>query len=97
MWNKNKFKQYGSINGLEGEPSLIVGVNFDLTGLGLGSGKYHIVSSTHTISGGSIYTTDLEIRKCGTLEKPKRVPKEVKEDVQSTEETAYQAVNEELE
>lgn len=97
LWNKNKFKQHGSINGLEGEPSLIAGVNFDLTGFGLGSGKYHIVTSSHTISGGSIYTTDLEIRKCGTLEKPKRVPKEVKEETQSTEETAYQAVNEEFE
>lgn len=78
LWNANKFKQSGSLNNLEGDPELVAGMNFDLTGFGLGSGKYHIVSSSHTISGDSVYTMSLEIRKTGTIPKPKRVPRAAK-------------------
>lgn len=79
LWNKNKFKESGTLNDLPGDPLLVAGVNIDLTGFGLASGKYHIVTSTHTVSGGDSYTTSLEIRKTGTLPKPKRVPRVKKE------------------
>jgi len=75
LWNKNKFKQTCTVNGMEGDPELEAGINFNLTGIGLGSGKYHLVSTTHTISGDSAYTMDLDMRKTGTIPKAKRVPK----------------------
>lgn len=78
LWNKNKFKESGTLDEFQGDPLLVAGVNFDLTGFGLASGKYHIVTSTHKISGGSAYTTSLEIRKTGTIPKPKRVPRVAK-------------------
>lgn len=77
LWNKNKFKQSGSLSNLEGDPDLVAGVNFDLTGVGLGSGKYHITTSTHTVTGNDSYTTSIEIRKTGTVPKPKRVPRTI--------------------
>lgn len=75
LWNKNKMKQTGSLNNITGDPELVAGVNIEITGFGLASGVYHILSSTHTVSGGSAYTMSLEIRKKGDVEKPKRVPK----------------------
>ena len=75
IWNKNKMKQTADIS-MDGDPELVSGISFNLTGLGLGSGKYHILKSTHTISD-SGYTTDLEVRKTGTIPKPKRIPKTV--------------------
>ena len=78
LWGKNKFKETGNLNDMQGDPLLVAGNNFDLTGFGLASGKYHIVTSTHTISGGSVYTTSLEIRKTGTIPKPKRVQRVAK-------------------
>ena len=79
LWNKNKFKQSGNLNDLEGDASLMAGINFDLTGFGMGSGKYHIVKSEHVISGDAAYSTSLEIRKTGTIPKPKRIPRAKKE------------------
>jgi len=73
LWSKNKAKQSGILN-LEGDPSLIAGINFNLTGLGNASGKYHITTSTHKISGDGAYLTSLEIRKTGSVPKPQRVP-----------------------
>ncbi|MDP4271764.1 MAG: hypothetical protein Q8909_16835 [Bacteroidota bacterium] len=73
LWGKNKYKQSGTIT-IPGEPSLIAGQNLDLTGFGMGSGKYHVVTSTHTIDQ-SGYTTSMEIRKTGTIPKPKRIPR----------------------
>ena len=94
LYNKNKFKQSGKID-VGGDPSMIAGINFDLTGLGLGSGKYHIAESNHTISGNTVYGTSLTIRKTGTLPKPQRVPKPPKQEVPTTEETAYKGTEEE--
>jgi len=86
LWNKNKFKESGSINDITGDPLLVAGVNFDLTGFGKPSGKYHITSSTHVVKGGDVYTTSLDIRKTGTIPKPRRVPrverKTTKEEIQ---------------
>jgi len=74
LWNKNRFKQSGTLNDLPGDPELVAGINFNLTGLGNASGTYHIVKSSHTISGDGAYTTTLEIRKTGSIPEPKRVP-----------------------
>lgn len=79
LWNKNRFRQSGTLNDLPGDPELVAGVNFNLTGLGLASGTYHIVKSSHTITGDGAYTTTLEIRKTGTIPAPKRVPAPAKE------------------
>jgi phage protein D len=79
LWNKNKFKQSGSVNDLPGDPELVSGINFDLTGFGYMSGKYHITVSSHSISGDGAYTTSLEIRKTGSIPKVKTVPKQAKQ------------------
>jgi uncharacterized protein len=91
LWGKNKYKQSGIIT-IPGEPLLIAGQNFDLTGFGNGSGKYHVVTSTHTIDQ-SGYTTSLEIRKTGTIPKPKRVPR-VSKPTKSTEEQVQEDTGE---
>lgn len=60
--DKNKEKITGSFS-VPGNPKLVAGVNIELTGVGAFSGKWHVVSSTHTIDTGSGYVTDVEIRK----------------------------------
>jgi len=92
LWNKNKFKQSGTLNDLPGDPSLIAGINFNLTELGNASGRYHIVKSSHTISGDGAYMTSLEVRKTGTIPKPKRVPPPAKEKT-TYDENSYDAEN----
>ncbi len=79
LWRKNRFKQAGNLNDLPGDPSLVAGVNVNLTGLGYMSGKYHIPTSSHKISGDGAYTTSLEIRLTGSIPKPQRVPAAKKE------------------
>ncbi len=96
LWNKNKFKESGNLNDLPGDPLLVAGVNFDLTGFGEASGKYDIVTSSHNNTGGSNYTTSLEIRKTGTIPKPRRVPR-VAKPVPTQSETAFQDLGEENE
>ncbi len=59
--DKNKDKFTGSFS-MPGNPKLVAGVNVTLTGIGNFSGKWHIVSSGHSIDK-SGYTTDLEVRK----------------------------------
>ena len=59
---KNKEKVTGSFS-VPGNPKLVAGVNIELTGIGSFSGKWHIVSSTHTIDTSSGYITDVELRK----------------------------------
>jgi len=91
LWGKNKYKQSGTITA-PGDPQMVAGNNFDLTGFGKGSGKYHIPTSTHTIDSGG-YTMSLEIRKTGSIPKPKRVPR-VKQPKPSTAETAADSLGE---
>lgn len=91
LWNKNRFKQAGSINDLPGDPELVAGINFNLTGIGQSSGTYHIVKSIHTISGDGAYTTSLEVRRTGTIPKPKRVPPPAKEKESAYDENILDA------
>lgn len=60
--NKNKDKITASLT-LGGNIKLVAGINVDLTGFGEFSGKWHIVSSTHTVDKNTGYMTDLSIRK----------------------------------
>jgi len=75
LWQKNRYKQSGTINDFPGDPELVSGVNFDLTGFRNLSGKYHITTSSHRVTGDSAYTTSIDVRKTGTILKPKQVPK----------------------
>lgn len=61
----NSKHQEGSIT-VPGNPLLVAGNNFELTGLGGLSGKFHIISSTHRI-GRDGYITDLEIKRIGDI------------------------------
>lgn len=74
LWHKNKFKQSGNIS-LPGDPQMIAGINFDLEGFGVASGKYHITRSTHDITPDRGYTTSIEIRKTGTIPAPLAAPR----------------------
>lgn len=97
LWNKNRFKQSGTLNNLPGDPDLIAGINFNLTGIGQASGTYHIVKSSHDISASGAYTTTLEIRKTGTIPEPKRVPAPAKEkNTYDENSTDYEDNNEEI-
>lgn len=48
---------------IEGETRLVSGINADLTDLGVFSGKYSVVRSSHRIDKSSGYTTDAEVAK----------------------------------
>lgn len=54
--------QEGTISVI-GNPLLVSGNNFDLSGMGKFSGKWHITESTHTINKSNGYTTDLEVKR----------------------------------
>lgn len=75
----NSRQQEGTIN-LEGQPLLVAGNNFELTGLGQLSGKFHIVKSTHKISRGGGYTTSCEIKRVGYIEVKKQASKKPKKE-----------------
>lgn len=97
LWNKNKFKQSGAIDNLQGDPLMVSGINFDLTGIGVCSGKYHIATSTHTVDGSGGYTMSLEIRKTGTVPKPKTVPKTNSKKQKTVKQVAFEQLGEENE
>ncbi len=58
----NKEKITGSFSTV-GNAKLVAGTNIDLTGVGKYSGKWHVVSSTHSVEPSGGYTTDVSIRK----------------------------------
>lgn len=60
--DKNKDKITGSIT-VEGNVKLVAGVNIELHDIGQFSGKWHVVSSSHSIDNSSGYITDASIRK----------------------------------
>lgn len=55
----NKKEITGSFS-LVGNPSLVAGLNFNLTGLGAFSGKWNITKSQHRVDKSGGYTTDIE-------------------------------------
>ncbi len=60
--NKNKDKITGSIT-VEGNIKLVAGINIELADIGEFSGKWHVISSSHSIDNSGGYTTDASIRK----------------------------------
>lgn len=60
--NKNKDKITGTIT-VEGNVKLVAGVNIELAAIGQFSGKWHVVSSSHSIDNSGGYVTDASIRK----------------------------------
>jgi phage protein D len=48
-----------------GNPKLVAGINFTLSGMGKFGGIYHIVKSRHSIERGSGYQTDIEAKRVG--------------------------------
>lgn len=64
----NSRQQSGSLT-LPGSPMLLAGSNFDLTGMGTVSGKYHIVESSHRIDAAAGYLTTVEIKRVGFIVK----------------------------
>ena len=56
---------------LYGEPLLVAGSNFTLTGMGKLSGKWHITKSRHSISRTS-YVTSLEAKRLKDVSKPEQ-------------------------
>jgi len=73
---KNLQKLSGTIT-LEGNPLLMEGVSFELTGMGALSGRYYIKKAEHAIDTGSGYLTALNIKRLDTIEKSKWQPKTV--------------------
>ena len=60
---------------MQGTTLAIAGNNFQLTGLGKLSGKYHIKSSSHKIDKSSGYTVGLEIKRLNLPEKSQQITK----------------------
>ena len=60
--NCNKDKITGTFT-VPGNNKLVAGINIELTVIGKFSGKWHVVSSTHTVDKSSGYTTDVNVRK----------------------------------
>lgn len=57
---------------LYGEPLLVAGNNFTLTGMGKLSGRWHISRSSHSISRDSGYKTALEAKRLKDVDKPEQ-------------------------
>lgn len=64
----------GSV-GLFGNPILVAGSNFDLTGLRKLSGKYHIRESRHSFDRGGGYKTTLDVKRVALIDASLEAPK----------------------
>jgi phage protein D len=62
LYQANSLQQEGNIT-VQGNPYLVAGMNFKITGMGKMSGTWHIKGSTHNIDKGGGYTVDLEIKR----------------------------------
>jgi phage protein D len=74
LYRANNHQVSGSLD-LEGYTILVAGQNFELTGMGALSGKYHIVTSKHTVERNGGYLMTLDIKRVGYVEKVKEAPK----------------------
>lgn len=72
---QNLQKLTGTIK-LPGNPLLMEGSNFDLTGMGALSGKFHVVRCEHSIDASGYFTT-LDIKRTGAIAKTRWQPKQV--------------------
>ncbi len=67
LLRNNINQQEGNIT-IEGNEIFVAGVNFQFTGIGKLSGKYHVCRSTHSIDRDSGYKTSLEIKRVGFID-----------------------------
>jgi uncharacterized protein len=81
LYRANSLQQEGNID-IIGNAYMVAGVNFDLTGLGKLSGKFHVMSSTHTIDRSGGWTTALDIKRVGFIVKSKHKSTKVKKPAQ---------------
>lgn len=66
----NSRQKEGSIV-VPGDPLLVAGNNFDLEDMGVLSGRYHILESTHSETRGGGYVTTMEVKQVGFIEPTK--------------------------
>jgi len=59
---RNSKAQEGSFS-VVGDPLLVAGNNFELTGFGMLNGTWHVTESTHSVTKSGGYTTDVEIKR----------------------------------
>lgn len=64
LYKANKDKTTGSLV-MPGNTSVLAGNNITLTGVGVFSGLWHVVSSRHSITPGGGFSTSAEIKKVG--------------------------------
>lgn len=69
---------------MPGNTKIIAGNNFNLTGMGKLSMKYHIKESVHTVNRSSGYSTDADIKAISSLPKSKHSPVKTKPKKQPT-------------
>jgi phage protein D len=73
LYKVNSLQQEGSVE-IPGNMLAVAGNNCELVGLGVFSGLYYINGSTHSVSKDGGYSTSLEIKRVGLLEKKKEKP-----------------------
>ncbi len=92
LHSRNSKAQEGSMS-LVGDPLLVAGNNFELTGFGMLNGTWHVTESTHVVTKSGGYTTDVEIkrvaRKTGTGASSGVSPKSGKKRGDTTKEQAW--------
>jgi len=72
---QNLTKLTGTIK-IPGNPLLMEGSNFDLTGMGALSGKFHVLRCNHDIDASGYFTT-MDIKRTGAIAKTRWQPKQV--------------------
>lgn len=70
LYRKNSLQQEGTIS-VQGNPYLVAGNNFSLTGMGKISGVFHIMKATHTVVRGAGWVAVLDIKRVGFVVKEK--------------------------
>lgn len=83
LYRANSKQRSGSVS-MPGNPLLLAGNNFELTGIGFMSGVYNIERSTHSIDKGGGYLTSLTIKQVGFVAPAKRKTKPRKSNGQFT-------------
>jgi phage protein D len=73
LYRANTRQQEGNIS-VEGNTAVLAGNNFDLTGMGKLSGKFHVISSRHQIDR-SGYVTSAEIKRLVAFTDARKSPK----------------------
>lgn len=71
LYRANSLQQQGSFS-MPGNTLVVAGVNCEMVGIGMCSGKYYIDSTTHTVDPSGGYTTEGQIKRIGLVEKKKQ-------------------------